>query len=131
MNTDTQTPVAEITTSERISALRLELAVLEESELAKLRVAEDHEVEAICEYHRCVDVSHLPKPKELGLNTVFRLDDVQKAQVGVAKAEHKQAINAPTVRTKAVELVTRGKLAGFKMRATAKGLTFSVKGVVK
>lgn len=129
MNTTTQTE--KVTTSNNgvsVSAdqLRLQLKLIEEARIAALPKATPEQMAALM--GNAKDVREVVSAKELGLNEKFRLDPVQRATIGVAKAEHEVLINKPEVKDQAVDCVKRGRLTSFKIRQSKVGLTFKIAG---
>lgn len=125
MNTTTQTEEGTNTTT--IADLRKKLADLEAKRIAALPTASPEQMAAMIEFTR--GVREDTTAKELGLNMTYRLTPVQKAHLGVAKAEHVEFINKPEVRKQAADTVlAAAELSGFKVRAGKAGLTFKITG---
>ena len=129
MNTTTQTENVQ-TSNNGVSVsadqLRLQLKLIEEARIAALPKATPEQMAALM--GNAKDVREVVSAKELGLNEKFRLDPVQRATIGVAKAEHVELINKPEVKDQAVGCVKRGRLTSFKIRQSKAGLTFKIAG---
>ena len=121
----TTTQTEEGTTT--IADLRKQLAELEAKRIAALPKASPEQMAALIELTR--GVREETTVKDLGLNVTFRLTPVQKATLGVARAEHVEFINTPEVRKQAADTVLAAvELSTFKVRAGKSGLTFKIAG---
>ena len=132
MNTTTQTEnVQTSNTGVQVTAeqLRMQLALIEAARIEKLPDASIEQLALLTECTKAVrsDVT----PKEIGLNSKFKLDPVQKAMLNVARAEHEKLINTDAVKNQAVECVKAGHLTSFKIAQSKAGLTFKITGRAK
>lgn len=110
-----------------IADLRKQLAELEAKRIAALPTAQPEQMAALIELTR--GVREETTVKDLGLNVTFRLTPVQKATLGVARAEHVEFINKPEVRKQAADTVLgAAELSTYKVRAGKNGLTFKIAG---
>lgn len=117
-----------VTNADTIRFLKFQLRELEAQEVEKLDLATDTQMTALLDNVRAVRTDRTPK--DLGLNVFYRLDGVQRAKMGVAKAEHEKLCNTPTVKAQAAELVASGHLQSFKLRMTKQGMGFKISGRV-
>ena len=127
MNTTTQTEEGTTYNTATIADLRKQLADLEAKRIAALPKASPEQMAALLDLTR--GVREETTVKELGLNMTFRLSPVQKAHLGLAKAEHVEFINKPEVRKQAADTVLAAvELSTFKVRAGKSGLNFKIAG---